>query len=199
MPDEISTNVKVVQEGLDVGGDNAGRDINKSTTYNFPTPNTHSAAAFIRHLTEKYRQEREKNLEFRQTVEKLEHYKTQAPDEPVLTLEEKLRNGGREDLIQFALRTKQMFAMKLAKHSLSESAQEINAFLLAEVFSRFYQQVYPHVCKGAPIEAVNSSIQTQIIEPLQGIMGENVLGHYADEINGMLYFLTGNCHIKWAK
>ena len=197
MQDETLTNIE--QSGLKVGGDNAGRDIDKSTTYNFPVPNVNSAAAFIAKLTQKYRQEMENNVEFRQTIEKLEHYQNQVSDEPALTLEEKLRNGGREDLITFALRTKQMFAKKLAKHSLSESAQEIHAFLLAEVFSRYHQQVYPHVCKGATIAAVNSLIQTQIIEPLQGILGENLLGHYADEINGMLYFLTGTCHIKWTK
>lgn len=198
MQDVTSTRTDVVQKDLNVGGDNAGGNVNKPT-YNFPTPNAQTAAAFITRLTNRYREEREKNIEFREVVDRLQYYSNQASNEPALTLEEKLRNGQREDLINFALRTKELFRKQLAKHSLSESAQEINAFLLAEVLSRYHNQVYPHVCLGAPVQAVNSLIQTQIIEPLQEILGENILGHYADEINGMLYFLTGTCHIKWTK
>ncbi|SRR5579862_5862426 len=200
MQDETSTNSTVTQKNLSVGGDNAGGDVNKPT-YNISTAtgDTHAAVTFVARLTKKYREEKEKNATFRQTVEKLEHYQTPASGEPILTLEEKLQKGGREDLINFALRTKEMFTKKLAKHSLFESAQEINAFLLAEVFSRYHEFVYPHVCKSASIEAVNALVRTHIIDPLLGILGENVLGHYSDDINGMLYFLTGNCHIKWIK
>lgn len=197
MQDETSTS-KVVQKELAVYGDNAARDVNKPS-YVFPAPNVQSAAAFISQLVKKYKDEKNNNVEFRQTIEKLEHYSSPVSNEPILTLEQKLKNGGREDLINFALRTKEMFGKKLAKHSLSESAQEIHAFLLAEIVSRYHTSVYPHIYSGATIAAVNALIQTQIIEPLQEILGENALGHYADEINGMLYFLTGTCHIKWTK
>jgi hypothetical protein len=202
MPDAISTsegNSDITQKNLEVGGDNAGRDLTKTsiTIATAPTGGTHPGAMFISQLTQRYLQEKDKNAEFRQTIDRLEHY--QAVTGPVLTLEEKLRQGGRGDLIDFALKTKEMFTKKLAKHSLIESAQQIHAFLLAEIYSRYHEHVYQHVCNKEPADVINALIRAHIIDPLLGILGDNVLGHYADEINGMLYFLTGNCHIKWAK
>jgi hypothetical protein len=40
-------------------------------------------------------------------------------------------------------------------------------------------------------------VQSQIISPVSELLGENVLDIYPDELSGMLYFLTGNCHIRW--
>jgi hypothetical protein len=202
MPDATSTSdgsTDVTQRNLQVGRDNAGRDLtnNAITIATTPTSGAHPAAAFINRLTQKYQQEKSSSAEFRQTVERLEHYQTLTG--PTLTLEEKLTQGGRADMIEFALKTKEMFTKKLAKHSLYESAQQIHAFLLAEVYTRYHDHVYQHVCKNDPPDVINALIRTQIIDPLLGILGDNVLGHYADEINGMLYFLTGNCHIKWTR
>jgi hypothetical protein len=42
-------------------------------------------------------------------------------------------------------------------------------------------------------------IKDEIINVLLQKLGENILEIYADSISGMLFFLTGNCHIKWSK
>jgi hypothetical protein len=203
MPEETSTsnsgNFEVTQTALQVGGDNAARDVNKISIVTSASLDGNPAKAFIARLTEQYRKEKENNVRFRETVERLQHYQTQADGGLVLTLEEKLQQGGREDLIRFALATKEMFTKKLVKYSLYESAQEIQAFLLAEVYSRFHEFVYQDVCDKKPADVVNARIRVQIIEPLLGMLGENILKHYAEDINGMLYFLTGNCHIKWTQ
>ncbi|HEX3624770.1 MAG TPA: ABC-three component system protein [Verrucomicrobiae bacterium] len=159
MPDGTSTSdssISVEQTNNQIGGDNAGRDITKNliTIATSPTGDSHPAAAFISRLAQKYRKEKETNSQFRQTVERLEHY--QAATGPTMTLEEKLQQGGRGDLIEFALKTKEMFAKKLAKHSLYESAQQIHAFLLAEVYTRYHEHVYQHVCKNDPPEVINA-------------------------------------------
>ncbi len=192
-----SGNSDISQKNLNVGGNNAGRDLIQVTIGTSTTDAKHPGAAFISRLAVKYREEKQRSAEFRETVERLEHYQTQAAGEPTFTLEQKLCQGNRADMIRFALKTKEMFAKKLAKHALFEAAQEIHAFLLAEVYTRYHECVYYHVCRKAAPEVINALIRTHIIDPLLGILGDNVLGHYADEINGMLYFLTGNCHIKW--
>jgi hypothetical protein len=200
MPDEILTNSTVAQTGNTIGGDNAGGNISKPT-YNISAgPGaTNSTSAIIERLTHRYRHEKENNVVFRETVERLEHYQTQVVDGLPLTLEEKLKNGGRKDLIGFAKRTKEMFAKKLARHSLYESAQEVHACLLAEVYCRFHEFVYPHVSGAANIVAVNALIRLHIVDPLLAALGENAFNFYSDDIYGMLYFLTGTCHIKWTK
>ena len=38
---------------------------------------------------------------------------------------------------------------------------------------------------------------TEIIEPTYKHLEENILDINAVEIEGMLFFLTGNCHLRW--
>ena len=71
--------------------------------------------------------------------------------------------------------------------------------MLAEVYSRFHLAIAPMIAADAELGAINKAVQHEIIEPIQQMLEENVLELYADEINGMLYFLTGNCHIRWTK
>src|ERR1035437_9747528 len=80
MPDATSTSnagdSEITQKNLQVAGSNAGRDLtiqNTVTISNSPTINTHPGKAFIIQLVERYRKEKENNVVFRQTVEKLEH------------------------------------------------------------------------------------------------------------------------------
>ena len=40
-------------------------------------------------------------------------------------------------------------------------------------------------------------IDDKVIKPAIFVLGENVLKLLKEDINGMIYFLTGNCHIKW--
>jgi hypothetical protein len=191
--------VETTQKGNTVGGDQAGRDINKTTYHIGGAACTQPMAGTIGKLIDKFRQEQQSNVQFQQTVEKLKHYTTSPPGEGLRTLEEKLKAAKRDNLIGFATTTKELFTKKLAKHQFSESAQEIHALLLAEVYSRYHNHIYEHVVNNEPVAVVNGLIQTQIVDPLLSMLSVNVLDHYADDINGMLYFLTGNCHIKWEK
>ena len=40
-------------------------------------------------------------------------------------------------------------------------------------------------------------IAQAVLHRVRRLLGENPLRLFAEEINGMLYFLTGNCHIRW--
>jgi hypothetical protein len=110
----------------------------------------------------------------------------------------KLGKAGYDNLLGFALMTKEMFVKKLTEFQFSRSAQEMQCLLLAEVYTRFHYCVWPALCAGEDQKKVMSLVQTHIINPVSEILGENVLNIYADELTGMLYFLTGNCHIRWA-
>jgi hypothetical protein len=185
------------QDGNYVGGDLAGGNISKHVYhFNFPSASA-SGSDYIAKLILKFRAEQERSAVFRETIERLQHYTTPVVEMPLKTLEEKLSDGKRTDLLPLALVTKEMFTKKLLKHSFSESAQEMHAFLLAEVYTRFNDYVYVQIKDNAPKSVINHCIRESIVSPLLAILGENVLKHYADDINGMLYFLTGNCHIKW--
>lgn len=184
------------QEKNIVGGDLAGHDVIKSTYNILNTPTTRSTMAT---LIEKFKYEKEHDIQFKKTIEKLEHYNRQAEGDEIIGLEAKLRAAEYDAFIEFAEKTKELFTKKLAKHQFSESAQQIYAFLLAEVWDRYYRNVYPCIQQGFPQDQICKIIETQVLDHIKSLLEENVLELYADEISGMLSFLTGNCHVKWTR
>jgi len=182
----------VSQEGNVVFGDLAGGSIDKSVRIYAGKGPTE-----MQRLIEKFRKERGTDIPFQQTVDRLRHYSTQVSTEQVVGLEAKLEAGHRDDLLEFAKTTKERFAKKLALFQLSESAQEIHAYLLAEVYTRFNNHVAPLIRDGEQPAAVHAAIQASVIDPIQTLLEDNVLQLGTEEINGMVYFLTGNCYVKW--
>ncbi len=93
---------------------------------------------------------------------------------------------------------KELFAKKLLEHQLYESAQAADAYLLGEVCTRFNSHIYPLIIKKAADELVAQMIESQVIEPVMHLLSEDdCLAHCREEVYGMVYFLTGNCHINW--
>lgn len=181
------------QENNIVHGDQAGRDIIKKTTY------TNSRKNYVQSLNAKFLKERENKKELNEIIDRLQYYWDNVDDNDteVIGLDEKLKKGGYDDFMEFARKTKELFTKKLTKYQFSESAQQIYAYILAEIYSRFHLHVYPLIKNNATKQEINKAVNEQIITPVQEMLEENVLDILADDINGMIYFLTGNCHIKW--
>lgn len=187
------------QSDVRTGRDNAGRDINQTTiNHNYAGRSTAWANKLVE-LGRQYLEERAQNLGgYRPLIDKLEHYSTLAEDEvDVIGLQRKLELGGYESLYGFAVKTKEMFVKHLTKHQFSEAAQKMYAILLVETYSCFQQHVYPSIVAGVPMQQVMLIVEEHIYDFLEEKLGTNVLDLYKDEICGMLFFLTGNCHIKW--
>jgi hypothetical protein len=188
---------KVSQSKNEAGGDLAGRDIirnRNSIYYDFGKGNR--LIAPIQSLYAEFELEKETNPQITEFIEELNYYYNKLDGE-VIGLEEKLKNANREGFIKFALRVKETYHKKLYRHQFSDTAQRINVFVLALVESYFTNIVYPKICAHASYEEINILIQENVINKVLNELGENVLGFTATDINGMLYFLTGNCHIEW--
>ena len=187
---------EVTQSGNTVAnGDIAGRDIHKPTINIGRMPLGGKSQLEI--LYEKLEKEKESSSAFCEIVDELLHFKTYAENTEVIGLEKKLENGRRLQYLNFAEKSKEKFTKKLLKNEYSETAQHIYAFLLAKVYSRFETSIYPRIIERQPEEFINQLIDECIIKPIEDLLGDNLLHIYEDEINGMIYFLTGNCHIKW--
>ena len=191
--------IRTSQDDISAGRDNAGRDIRNQTTVN--NYNGHSSAKTnqLVELGLRYLEEREQNLGgYRPLIDKLEHYYSLAEDEvEVIGLQKKLELGGYTSLYGFAAKTKEMFVKHLTKHQFSEAAQKMYAILLVETYSCFEQHVYPSIVAGIPAPQIMLLVQEYVYTHLEERLGANVLDLYKDEICGMLFFLTGNCHVKW--
>jgi hypothetical protein len=184
------------QSGSQVGGHQAGGSVN-APQYNFAAPAERGKR--LSALLEKFKEEVEKNITLQKKIDELEHYETPVANETVVGLEAKLSKGGREDLIEFAREAKERFSKKLFKYQMYESAQHIYAFLLGDVWTRFQLLLRPQIKAGAKNVEISILVQEQIIAPVLDIIPDNILDLCAPDIAGMVFFLTGNCHLKWEK
>jgi hypothetical protein len=175
------------------GNNAAGRDIINNY---FPQQDLKMKA-----LIEAYKQEQQTNPAFKEFVEELDVYlkpiKSETPN--VIGLEKKLQNGHFDENIELAKTVKEMFYRKVEHYRFSKAAQNIFLYVMANVLSLFHTKIYQPICNDTPHDIIMSKIQDEIIDVLSQKLGENILEIYNDCILGMLYFLTGNCHIKWSK
>ena len=179
----------------DLTGDLAGRDIDKSSHLHLGE----QKLSQMKVLLKKFKEEESNNQQLTEFIEELDYYNTPKRNETVVGLEDKLIAGNRTSLIEYAKDMKDRFHRKLYKYQFSETAQKINVHLLALVQSYYMNEVYPMICENKDAAIINALISERIIQPLLAELEDNSLGFAAQDINGMIYFLTGNCHIKWTK
>lgn len=136
-----------------------------------------------------------------ETIEELKQYITILDGRR--TFEEKLEDGGfKPSGIQDASKKMLLYAKKSEKLDCYPSAQQIFSDLFAFIKNEFYNSVFPLIEDGRPLREVMAAIRTNIVNYLMKILNDN--GAYdedmhlnEDHIYGMLYYLTGMCHINW--
>jgi len=182
------------QIGIKAGRDNIGRDKHEKTI------NIHkygSRRTPISILNDKYLQEMQGETEIYEYIKLLMHYVDPSEDD-VRGLEDKLKSALRDsNYIEDAKKYKELFAKRLIKRDLSPSAQKIFAYLLGKLKQSFRHKILPSIKNGLDQDIIEGMIFSNVIEPIYGELEENVLEITWDEFIGMLYFLTGNCHLRW--
>lgn len=172
------------------GGDFAGRDLTKvQITF---------SAGNLKDLYKRFEEERRQNKLFDDVLHELDLYQRQRSDETVVGLEAKLRAANKtEELIEMAIELKEAYAKKLEKNKFFESAQRINVYLLGFARTQFIVNVYPAIRCGSSDEKVNMLMNQFVINPMLSMLEGDTYGFTPEDIYGILYFLTGNCFIKW--
>jgi transposase-like protein len=180
-------------EGSSVGGKITGRDDN---SLNFINTLEHST--YIQELYAKVQKEKEINPGLKKFCEDFDYYNSQIANDDIIGLENKLIAGNREKFLAYSKDVKEKFHKKLIKNSqYSTAAQDINVYILAKVRASFMMEVYTLICKNEAEEKINSLIRDRIINPVKIELGLNLFKYDEDDIMGMIFFLTGNCHLKW--
>lgn len=134
-------------------------------------------------------------------LDDIKRYRTRLPR--TIGLKAKLQDGGfSKDAIDKACRQKQYYAKKSTKYQYYEGAQKIDSYLFAIVSSRFDTYVMPLIVKQSPLDVIKKVVYEQVIMPVVDKLAFNgekdtELRYNIDDIFGMLYYLTGNCHINW--
>jgi len=183
----LSTN----RQALD-GNNNyqAGRDIN--TINNYPNEQ-HPLQKMIMAIKHKVVED----ATFAGFIDDLAHYSMTEID--TIGLEEKLKQADRLDLLENALILKDLFARKLFRSQLSLVMQHAYVHILAYVCTAFNNKVKPAIMAGASIEEIDRLIYKEIIETVYANLADFSIEITTEHIKGMLFFLTGKCHLKWSQ
>lgn len=171
----------------------AATTVNNNHYYN--SNNSRLASDF-----ERLRQEILKGVK-QETIEELKYYITKLPG--TKSAEEKLTDGGfKTSSIREAVRLKDLYARRATMYQDYPSAQQINLDLFSRIRHEFDDTIFPIIESGAELSIVMQQIRTKIVNPIMQLLNENGAYdehlHYSeDHIYGMIYYLTGMCHLNW--
>lgn len=183
------------QTGNHVAGHLGGRDV----LVNHNTYVTEMPKGYVALLYDRLR------LEATQTgaasvdafVEELQHFLDRPAAEVSRTLAEKLTASDRQDLIPFAEAGKERAMKKIMRFQTSETAQQIFACVLSDLRNRFLLHVLPLLVANASRAEVDAAMHDKVVAPVAQSMEPSPLSLDPGAVMAMLFYLAGNCHIKW--
>lgn len=120
-----------------------------------------------------------------------------------IDLETKLQDGGFSLFeIEKATRRKEAFAKKLEMYKFFESSQWINAQLFSQIISDFETYIEPLIKNNSSKEDIIKSVAEKVVSPILNLLNQEgerdeYLNYTTENIWGMIYYLTGKCHINW--
>lgn len=191
----MSDNVNTAVENSDISGGIAGRDYTINHTSNNIINNNREVSRYMDILTKKLKEELSQG-DNGQIDSAWTSFFRETLDGELVGLEEKLKKGG-VSRIKMPIYAKQEFVKKMARYEYYQSAQDIYDFLLGLILTNFSTHITPIIEAGhIPVEP--DLIERHIYDPVLSVLGDNVLKFNNFEIMGMLYYLTGNCHIDWS-
>jgi hypothetical protein len=181
------------QNGNSALGDIVGGPQTKNITNNYA-----SNSPFNR-LYERLRSANDEHPYVAQIAEQLQHYCSQATESDIRGLEEKLIAAGRTDILLKAKRLKEVAAKTIARWQTSGVAQDILTIILGQLYADFMQHATPAIEAQKSREEVDLIISEQVVRPAAQMLGDNDLMLTSADILGLLFFLGGNCHVRWDK
>ena len=170
-------------------GDIAGRDILKYYIQN-------KNKSPLRQIVEKLEEDCLHDPNFNKYISDLIHFTNSIHPDGQRDLETKLTEANRQDELHEAEELKERFTKLLVKSSLSEQAQNAYVHVLSKIKVDYDHKVKPLLKSYAELSSIEASVHDVIMGIYEDLAG-TVIQHNVLEIKGMLYFLTGNCHIEW--
>ena len=171
---------------ITAGGDVVGRD---KITNILPAPTQMDL------LSQRYVEEKSNQQMTYVIIDELTHYSNENYD--IRDLTEKLEDAGFGYLVDVGEELKEEVSKLIIRNQHFKSAQKIITYLLAEVESIFNANIKKSLLDVKEEAALKLLFRTHLEKEIQAHLGDNVLEIFNRQINGMVYFLTGNCHLEW--
>ena len=130
-------------------------------------------------------------------LQDLADYITDHPEREIVGLEKKLELGERPDLFSRARFLKNKFARRVAKNQMSLTEQNVYIQILSAINTTWFQRVHPMIVSGATNHEIDQLILDELIKPVHQAIVRFDHTITTEVVGGMLYFLTGKCHLVW--
>ena len=184
---------EIVVKDSDIKGSVVGGDQNNITYVVTAAPDPNVIRAGLDRISALS----EGDEEFKDFIEIFNSYLTDRAGRPIIGLKQKLLNGDREDLVEEAIEHKDRFAKIAAKAQLSPRRQYIYFYILQKIKAAFDGQIRPLIKAGVLPENIDQSIYLNIVNSIFCEVNSVDISIDQHLIYGMLYFLTGKCHLVW--
>lgn len=133
---------------------------------------------------------------YRDMIEEFQEFLSPRPGRKIIGLENKLIEGNRTDLLEDAEYLENKFSRKVSRKQLSDKEQIVYFHCLSKINSYFKSYIKPLIVQQESHRKIDNEIQDKIISPLyEEILVVQPMS--MEMIRGMLYFLTGKCHLRW--
>jgi len=163
---------------------------------NYYTQSESRLGAWFRRLDEEFNND----IRLQKKLDDIKRYRTKLRH--TIGLEAKLADGGfSQSAIDKARRLKMYFAKKSMRFQYYESAQLIDCYLFAKLCHRFDTYILPYI-ESLPLCDIRQMVYEKVVLPIIDEINANgscdrQLCYNENDIFGMLYYLTGKCHINW--
>lgn len=194
LPSAVShQQIDASQTGNQVAGDLAGGNIDKRVTY----VNAAVQLTAMTRVIQDFALERAHDARLNSVIANLEHYLNATTNGDVRGLDEKLTSAGRAAQLHNARIRKHEATQFILRHQSSIAAQKIISFLLGKLLTAFENHVSPLINSSASHAQIDSAIQVHVLDAAWSFLETNPLEIDHRLLTGLLYFLGGNCHIRW--
>ncbi|MDR3580446.1 MAG: hypothetical protein P4L44_10830 [Oryzomonas sp.] len=163
--------------------------------YNITTP---VAKGALKTLIDKIVDECHQDHELCGFISELQDYINVNPRRSIIGLENKLNSSGRSSFIDNAITLKDRFSRKLYKNQLSISVQTIYIHVLAYISKMFRHKIRPLLIAKVSDTELHNAIYSEIVDHIFDQIASPTVGLTIEDIEGMLYFLSGQCHLDWS-
>lgn len=147
------------------------------------------------------KEEVEKDIHLSDFLEDFKNYNTKLDGK---SMPDKLADGGFSPAeILRATKRKHMYSKKLERNKLYETAQLIDMELFSLINLYFETYVEPLIEERTAKSEIKKTVLEKIVMPIRDLINQDgkddtFLCYTTEEIYGMIFFLTGKCHLNWA-
>lgn len=149
---------------------------------------------------EKLREEVKNDIRYESFIDDFSTYNT---IQDGIGLEQKLQDAGfsvRE--ITKAMRFKEKYAKRVVVGEMFLTQQEIDVEIFSIIDTNFETYIFPKIKENIDKTLILECLKEKVIQPLLDLLNkegeaDDFLNYNANDIYGMVYFLTGKCHLNW--